>query len=365
MRIRFLSAVSVIALLVSGCTTTSTVSPPVDAVKSAAEAPLRADVNTDYAAGKVKIPTVKTASLQEILSQTPSSPKKPEAKENEDRLRLPAMQEAAFSYGAQAGLAAATHGINKMLEAEARNLTRTYDFTRLMIQEGRNNSMIMPPIIVEAEDSWESSDAGKTLRVADKVYEIIEQSRFTPVAPMWQTYLIVNYEEPPKPPEQLAPRDEDEKRAWDRWVTEGWYKGIEQAEETFQANLNRLNRDYGGMVRYRMLLEENKVSRPTVGDLNMGTTGTGQDMRENDRLMRITQDPTLQVNSRQWEAPVTTPDKAGEQVGVPANQTNVAPPPEKKPQAKPVQQRKKPSPAKPKPASKPVDKGTSGGANRF
>lgn len=365
MRFRYLSAVSLIALVVSGCTTTT--SPPVNAVKTASEAPLRADVNADYAAGRVSIPTTETASLSQILAQTGKAPKKPDAKENEDRLRLPAMQEAATAYGAQAGLAYATRQINKKLENDARQLTQTYDFKRLMIQ-GPNNSMLLPPVIVEAIDAWETSDASKTLRVADKVYEIVDQTRFTPVVPLWQTYLIVNYEEPPKPPEQLLPKDDDEKKAWERWTTEGWKKGEEQAEEIFQANLDRLNRDFTGMVRYRSLLEEGKVSGPTVGDTNMGTTGTGQDMRENDRLMRITQDPTLQVQTRKWEAPVTTTAPNGEQVGIPANQTNVVteekskPKPTQKPNntQKKLQQKKVPTPS-----TKNVDKPTTSGGNRF
>jgi len=366
MRIRYLSAVSLVALVVSGCTTTTT-SPPVDAVKTASEAPMRADVNTDYAAGRVSIPTAETSSLSQILAETGSAPKKPDVKENEDRLRLPAMQEGATAYGAQAGLAYATRQINKKLENDSRQLTQTYDFKRLMIQ-GPNNSMLLPPVIVEAVDAWETSDASKTLRVADKVYEIVDQTRFTPVVPLWQSYLIVNYEEPPKPPEQLLPRDEEEKKAWERWTTEGWKKGEEQAEEIFQANLDRLNRDFTGMVRYRALLEEGKVSGPTVGDTNMGTTGTGQDMRENDRLMRITQDPTLQVQNRKWEAPVTTGTPDGEQVGIPANQTNVVT--EEKPQPKPTQkttdtpkkrQQKKLIP----PVKEFVDKPTTSGGDRF
>jgi defect in organelle trafficking protein DotC len=363
MRFRYLCAVSALTLAVAGCSTTST-SPPVDAVKPATAAPLRADVNSDYSAGSVSIPTSETASLDQVIAKTREAPKKPDEKENEDRLRLPAMQEAHTAYGAQAGLAYATRQINKKLQSDAGSLTQTYDFKRLMIQ-GPNNSMLLPPVIVEAQDAWEASDASKTLRIADKVYEIVDQTRFTPVVPLWQTYLIADFDEPPKPPEQLLPRDEDEQKAVERWTREGWKKGEEQAEEIFQANLNRLTRDFTGMVRYRALLEEGKVSGPTVGDTNMGTTGTGQDMRENDRLMRITQDPQLQVQNRNWVAPVTTSDNSGEQVGIPENQTNVEAAPKSAPKATTPPKKKVAPKKQTRPAPKPVDKPTTSGGDRF
>ncbi len=368
MRIRYLSAVSLIAIAVSGCSTTSQ-SPPAGAVQKAADAPLRADVNPSYKAGQMSLPSGEPADLNKILAQADAKPAKKDSENKEDKLRIPAMQEAANAYGAQAGLAYATRLINKQMESKAGELTKTYNFTDLMIQ-GRNDSMLTPPVIVEATDAWEASDAGKTLRVADKVYQIIEQSKFTPVAPLWQTYLIANFNEPEQPPEQLLPQNDDEKASWKRWATEGWKKGQEQAADIFQANLDRLNRDFTGMVRYKTLLEEGKVSMPVVGDLNMGTTGTGQDMRENDRLMRITQNPSLQVNTKTWQAPVTTTDKKGEDVGVSANQTNASAPPREKPAPKaPRHVPKKPKPVHTKPATdapvKKVDKPTSSGANRF
>lgn len=365
MRIRFLAAVSTIALTLSACTT---VGPSPDAVKPASSAPLRADVNTDYTAGKVAMASAQTDNLDQILAKTRRAPEKSQEEDQEDKLRLPAMQEAASSYGARAALAFATREINKRLEAKSAELTRIYDFQRLMIQ-GQNNVMVQPPVIVEAQDAWEASDAGKTVRLADKVYEIIEPAKFAPVAPMWQNYAVVNFEAADEPPQQLLPRNEEEEKLWKKAVSEGWKAGEEQAEETFQANLDRLNRDFLGMVRYRAMLEECKVNAPMISDGNLGTTGTGQNMRENDRLNRITQDALLNVSSKCWNASVTTTNNAGETVGVPANQTNVAAPEMNKPKAA-EHKKMRPRTAKPKPKiggsdAKPVYRATSGGKDRF
>lgn len=355
---RNIAAVSLLALAAAGCTTFAGEEPsPAAAVTPPSAAAQRADVNPGYRAGSVNIPTKPTASLEQVLAKTAAAPKREAPKDGEDRLRRPAMQEAAIAYGARAGLAWTTRQINATLDRRSAELAKSYDFQRLMIQ-GPNGVMVMPPVIVEAVDAWESFDAGKTLRVADTVYEIVEQSRFTSVAPMWQAYLISDFEEAEVPPDALLPRDAAERESWNRWVREGWKKGVEQAEETFQANLDRLNRDYTGMVRYRVLLEERKVSAPVLAEGNLGTTGTGQDMRVNDRALRITRDPLLQVNPTGWEASATAEGPEGKPEGPAVQQPKSDPRPA--PAPRPAART-----ATPRPAAKPVEEPTSGGEGRF
>lgn len=314
MRANHLAAVSFLALSVSGCVGFST--PPLSSAQAADEAVLRADVNPGYQAGQVKIPTKSTATLTDVLKNVVvSNPDDKKDEKPEDKLRVPAMQDAALSYGARAGLAWSTREINKVLDGNAASLSRAYDFQRLMIK-GPNDVMVSPPVISEARDTWESSDAGKTLRVADTVYEIIKQATFSPVAPMWQSYLISDFKEPEAPPQALAPHNDDEAERYRNWIREGWKKGEEQAKEIFDANMNRLNRDFTGMVRYRTLLEEGKVAPPILAEGNLGVTGTGQDMRVNDRAIRITRDPTLVIKPNAWDASPTTTDGDGKPVGV-------------------------------------------------
>jgi hypothetical protein len=361
MRKRFLAAVSVLPLIITGCTTT-TVSPQPDVVKSAQEAQFRADVNPGKSASAPDIPTKETPSLEQILANSSKAPKLEEPKKGEDRLRLPAMQEAAVAYGAQAGLAYGTRAINKTLQTRAAELSKTYDFTRVMIQ-GPDNVMIIPPVISEAQDAWEVSDAGQTVRIADKVYEIVENEEFTAIAPVWQSYLIMDFKEAEMPPAMLLPKDGSEQEQWKHWVAEGWKKGQEQAEATLQANLDRLNRDFTGMVRYKRLAEEKLVNLPRVAGTNLGTTGTGQDMRQNDRAVKIMQPASLNVNQREWSASATSTDESGNKVGPekPVEQKKAETPKPHKPAPKP---NRKPQQNKPVQA-KDVDQPTKGGSNRF
>lgn len=363
-KLRLLAAVSAITVALSSCTTTS-VSPQPDVVKTAADAPLRADVNPGITASAPANSGADMArSPEDILSHIGRAPKETEPKKGEDKLRLPAMQEAAVAYGAQAGLAYATQSINRTLLTRAAELSKTYNFQLVMLQ-APNGAMIVPPVISEALDTWETADAGKTLRVADKAFEIEEQVKFSPVAPQWQSYLITSYKPAEKPPALLLPKNDDEEELYKGWVAQGLKKGQEQAEAVLQANLDRLNRDYTGMVRYKKLVEEKQVSPPCVAEANLGTTGTGQDMRQNDRAIRITCDPTLNVQSRDWTASATSTDAAGKPVGADK------PAAEAKPAPKPTQRHTQPRRPKPAPkaaapvAAKPVDQPTSGGANRF
>lgn len=359
MRVKLLAAVSIIAISVSGCSTIGgEAGPSPAAVRTAGEAQERADINPGFVTGSGNLDVGSAPELRQILAKTAKAPKKEDPKDKEDRLRKPAMQEAAMAYGARAGLSYASKEINKLLERRAAQLTQTYNFQKLMIK-GEDGVMVTPPVIVEAVDTWETSDAGKTLRVADTVYEIVEQVSFASVTPMWQNYLIQHFDDAETPPDALLPQSEGEKEFWQRHVIEGWKKGEEQAEETFQANLNRLNRDFNGMIRYRQLAEEGKVSEVRLAGAALGNTGTGQDMRVNDKAIRITSDPTLNVNSNGWTASATTTEN-GEVKG-----------PEKKsaPVMKAPDRPKKQWKARSKPIEKApvqnVDKPTKGGDGRF
>src|SRR3546814_531101 len=144
-----------------------------------------------------------------------------------------------------------------MLSNRAADLTRIYDFERLLIT-GPGGVTALPPVISEATETWESFEAGKALRVADTVYEIVAQSRFTPVAPLWHAYLVRQYESPEPPLGPLLPKTEAERSSWAKWVADGWKMGVKQARDIFQSDLNRLERDYTGRIRYKVILEQGK-----------------------------------------------------------------------------------------------------------
>lgn len=312
MAIRPTLALSAVALLVSVAGCAPQVQPAAVTTLDGPP-PSEASVNPDYASGRIvthmaEVPTL--ADLQEVkaaANQEASSP--------EDRLRSPALRDAALTYGAQGGLAWGSRRIDEDLQVKAANLTRTYQFNRFLIK-GPGGVTVLPPVISESRGTYEQSDAGKTLRVADTFYQIITQAKFTAVAPMWQAYLVRTFKAPGRPPEMLLPKNAAEREVWRRYVAEGWDQGIRQSEMVFHQDLARLERDFTGMARYAQLLETHQVSPPVVASQEFGTTGTGEDMRVNDTAVRITADPRLNVqNPKKWLPPVS--DLSPAQASVP------------------------------------------------
>ena len=190
----------------------------------------------------------------------------------------------------------------------ATELGRTYDFNSLLMRQRGGGGTVLPPVIVEMREASEIQEGGRTQRVADTVYEIVQQARLVQAAPLWQTYLDMEAccSRAPEAPSEPLPRSDAERELWRRYVTEGWNEGLTQSTDIFQSNMRRLQRDFVGMTRYARLVEEGKVSPPVVADTNMGVTGTGQNMRVNDTVIRITRDPRLNVGpGRDWRPAVS------------------------------------------------------------
>ena len=82
--------------------------------------------------------------------------------------------------------------------------------------------------------------------------------------------------------------------------------GMRTSERNLSIDLNRLDRDYQGMVRYLSLLSEGKVSDVVVAKGNLGITGDGQTMRVNDRTIRIMKDPELNLSTEKWSPTINT-----------------------------------------------------------
>lgn len=211
-------------------------------------------------------------------------------------IRLQALRETATSLGARGALAWQSKKINKTLSSQSNYLDDIFNFNRLLIKQH-----ILPPIIVESESLLNIADE-KTIRMADKTYKIIQQARLITVPPTWRDYLLLHYKKPDLPHSAMLPHGPNEVKIWNRYLKEGWFAGVQQANTIFLASLNRLKRDYLGMVLYRRLLKEGVITSPTISVADLGITGNSNEMRINDAIMRITEKSNLQLDSRKWKA---------------------------------------------------------------
>ena len=210
-------------------------------------------------------------------------------------LRAHALRETALSLGARGGLAERAMQINATLINYEPLLDKIFQFNGMLLDDN-----ILPPVLVEAKNTL-SLSGGDTIRAADSTYKILSQARFITAAPTWREYLLMAYDVPSMPDRSLLPRSKPERMMWESDLEEGWRAGLQQADLIFVENINRLVRDYKGMILYRKLLAQRIVSEPYVASLNMGVTGGGNDMTVNDRLLRITAFPELQANSNNWK----------------------------------------------------------------
>lgn len=239
----------------------------------------------------------------EEYSVIPALPRTTESND-QNAIRLKAVQDAALSVGAQGGLAWRSHQIDTLLRKEKNSLSRIFNFGPLIL---RND--VLPPVLVEGDTTLNLANP-YTLRLADRVYKIEQPPRFVTAAPTWRDYLWQDFSPPEPPNAVLLPKTAQERTIWNQYVQQGWKAGVEQANQIFAVNLGRLKRDYNGMVLYRELLAQNMVTPPYVGKVNLGVTGGGNIMRINDQVLRITATSQLNPNAKAWKA-IVWPGQAG------------------------------------------------------
>jgi len=203
-------------------------------------------------------------------------------------MRRDAQREAALSYGARGGLSKRSYQIMEKMSGYEGTLDKVFDFRQLLIK-APSGLLIEPPIVRESLDAMVITDNGTEAAVADQVLKINRQAKIVPTARNWRQYLIMNYEtQITPPPRVLWPKNREEQLEWNTWVAEGWDAGYQQGEEIFNTSLSQLVSDYRGMVRYRMLLAQGKISQPYALHEDRGVTGGRNEMRVGDRALRIT-----------------------------------------------------------------------------
>ena len=216
-------------------------------------------------------------------------------------IRGDALKEAALSYGARGGLSWRTYYIRQSLNEQARYLDKVFNFKHLLIS-APSGLLIEPPIISEMYDAMLIEQSGTEAAVADRVLNIGRNAKIVSNARTWNLYLERQWGEVVPPPDILRPVNEEEREIWIKHVEMGWVKGIEQADEIFQTDLNQLVADYQGMIRYRSLLAQGMVSPPYAMQVDRGVTGDGNTMRVGDRALTITDPSKLQVKRyKEWQ----------------------------------------------------------------
>ena len=120
----------------------------------------------------------------------------------------------------------------------------------------------------------------------------------------------MDYNEPEAPHVSMLPNSKEERQVWCYYVEKGWQNGTEQADTILSENIARIKEDFTGMILYRKLLAMNMVSPPYVSHTDLGVTGNESELFIDDRVLRITALPALNVRSNEWRAAVAKDEKS-------------------------------------------------------
>lgn len=212
----------------------------------------------------------------------------PSAKE---QARLADVQQAALTFGLQGGLAHGSAIIDKIVRAHSAFLTRTYDFGALTIS-APYGVKILPPVIVESDSIYDQVSASEVV-IAAKRYHILYPATPAPVQPLWQSYLLVEWSTPANPDPAYLPNNELERKAWNDSLKKGFEVGERQALSVFKINLNRLQREYLGMVRWSNLVATGQATVPIVTSEMKPVVGGGNTVTINQGKVDIVSNTTL------------------------------------------------------------------------
>jgi len=215
-------------------------------------------------------------------------------------IRRDAMKDAALSFGARGGLAWRTFHIRRELDANAAYLDKVFDFNHLLIT-APSGMLIEPPVVSESINAMIINASGQEAAISDRIYDINRKAKIVSIGKSWRNYLEREWGGVTPPPDILRPSNRQERKEWVRWINAGWERGITQADEIFQADINQLLSHYQGMVRYRMLLRQGMISAPYAMLVDRGVTGGGTRMRVGDRAIKITGQSQLISRGRTWQ----------------------------------------------------------------
>jgi len=219
-------------------------------------------------------------------------------------LRAKMLADAARTVGFRAGMANRGLAIKAMLEGREQALDAMYQFGALIGPGG-----VLPPVIVEGRDLV--AYAPDEMRSATRVYKILRHERFVSIPPTWRDYLYLGLlaSKVTWPPSEVQPKSKAEKKIWQDSARAGWDAGQKQAKAIFEANLNRLTRDYDGMIRYQILQQQGLISTTRVAESTRAVTGDTLEIKLNDRVRRITQKATLRPDPSTWvDPPAAAPE---------------------------------------------------------
>lgn len=222
------------------------------------------------------------------------------------RIRSDALMEAATSFGARMGYARRAWEIAGRLESRSSDLSTVFDFSRVVSHAPGGAGVIIPPVVSRSFNAFVTDAEGREASVADEYLVIVRAGRIAPLEPTWRDFLLFAAPMPEEPPRALLPADREEEAFFRTRFDDGWNEGVRLADAELQSRLDRLQRDYLGMLQYRRLVAQGMMDRLVLADADFGVTVDGDEMRIGSRTVRIVSDAQFQGNPTRWSIRAVT-----------------------------------------------------------
>lgn len=223
--------------------------------------------------------------------------------EGSKTLRAKAQKETALTLGAQYGYEYAMTILKKQIENQSDSLDRIFDFNSLMkvTNKGFNQLYLLPPVVTEVKDLVNLASDAQSLRTSHIRWQKVKEERLVTAPPNWRQYLIYDMKiEIPQPANMLLPKDSEEQHNWASWIREGWSSGMQQADREMNRRVSKLH-EFNGMLRYKLLVSQNKMTPTTVASTYEEVSSTTDAMFVNDRTLVITGQASFNTHADQWK----------------------------------------------------------------
>lgn len=222
-----------------------------------------------------------------------------------DEKRAAAMRAAAVSYGARAGLAHRGWEISRLLDRHAAQLSSVFRFRDLLLDKG--GFRVMPPVASETRRAFRLGRDGVRAATARRVVRIVSAERLVSAPPDWRDYLAREWAPAAPPVSVLFPRSRAERTRWRGWIREGWRRGTELADDVFMADLDRLSRDFEGIVLWRRLELARMATAPEVELGDAPVSGGGRVLRIDEAFARLGEPARLVPVPGEWRPLMESP----------------------------------------------------------
>lgn len=204
-----------------------------------------------------------------------------------------------MKFGSQSALFERSHKYQSLLNDNKHELSRIFNFHPLLMMGGR----VIPPVVVES-DNLSMIEDRYTKRHVKKSYKIIEQARVVNTPLDWRTYLLFDVPKPIVPSKYALPikGNTREEQIWANGVAQGWEAGLKQANDIMLQNIRTLERDYVGMIRFKIMLAKGMVTSPIPSNTKLGVTGDVDTLNIGESIFQVVEAPTWNKNAETWLA---------------------------------------------------------------